>query len=574
MHATGRMLPAVGPLDFRQRAVSGVTPASSVGGVFRARPAARYGALLLALLCSALTVAMACDGRSLGSGRDAGSGFEDGGEQADARPPGCGNGLREPGEACDGTDLGPETCLALTGLSEGDLACLPDCTYDVSDCFACGDGVVSGGEACDGTALAPGTATCEDLGLAGQPTCASDCRSVDYDTCTPCGNGLCEVDLGESAQACPSDCGWTMLALSKYSAVGVRTDGSAWVWGDLIPRWDAPSEWPTSPLRVDGIDQVTRADTGEEHRCAVRSDGSVWCWGLNGYCALGSGPMMYRQLSPVDPDPFPYSDVPVQVPGVFDASDIVTGPTHSCALTHSGEVFCWGSNYRGELGLGTTDGPDLTFWHRPCYLDPVQVPGLPPISSLSASKELQVTCAATGTGEVYCWGDSRYDLLGLERGSDPATCQLDDTCHRPPVQAPGLSGVTTISYDFGSGCAVSNGRLFCWFMPQPEPQPSIVTVSSGAYHRCVVTPQHEVLCRGANDHGELGIGSAGPGVTELVPIAAPPQFRSVHLGYNTSCAIDLDHVAWCWGGNTYAQCGIGAPVLSIVEVLVPTQMAN
>ena len=48
----------------------------------------------------------------------------------------CGNGVRERGEACDGADLGGETCATLTSgfVQGGTLTCAPDCTFDTSDC--------------------------------------------------------------------------------------------------------------------------------------------------------------------------------------------------------------------------------------------------------------------------------------------------------------------------------------------------------------------------------------------------------------------------------------------------------
>src|SRR5947207_11767185 len=47
----------------------------------------------------------------------------------------CGDGVRDGDEACDGTDLGGESCLTVTGFVHGGtLACKPDCTLDTTDC--------------------------------------------------------------------------------------------------------------------------------------------------------------------------------------------------------------------------------------------------------------------------------------------------------------------------------------------------------------------------------------------------------------------------------------------------------
>src|SRR5262249_17762160 len=56
----------------------------------------------------------------------------------------CGDGLVEEGEDCDGENLDGATCEDI-GFDGGDLACTPDCKYDISHCFCdevspmCGD---------------------------------------------------------------------------------------------------------------------------------------------------------------------------------------------------------------------------------------------------------------------------------------------------------------------------------------------------------------------------------------------------------------------------------------------------
>ena len=52
-------------------------------------------------------------------------------------------------EACDGDDLGGQTC-ATVGAGSGFVSCAADCTLDTSACFSCGDGMRNGDEECDG----------------------------------------------------------------------------------------------------------------------------------------------------------------------------------------------------------------------------------------------------------------------------------------------------------------------------------------------------------------------------------------------------------------------------------------
>jgi hypothetical protein len=84
----------------------------------------------------------------------------------DVPPDPCGNGILEGGEACDGVDLGGQTCVD-QGFDMGQLGCNDDCTFDTSACETieevCGDGIVNNGEQCEPGML--GNATCASTGF-------------------------------------------------------------------------------------------------------------------------------------------------------------------------------------------------------------------------------------------------------------------------------------------------------------------------------------------------------------------------------------------------------------------------
>ena len=104
----------------------------------------------------------------------------------------CGDGVIQPGEACDGPALNGRTCadFACTG---GTLACKTDCSgFDTTACTGCttcnGNGVCEPGENCT--------------------NCAADCVSGTSGGAT-CGNGVCEAGNGEDCLSCPPDCNGT-----------------------------------------------------------------------------------------------------------------------------------------------------------------------------------------------------------------------------------------------------------------------------------------------------------------------------------------------------------------------------
>ena len=145
-----------------------------------------------------------------------------------AVPPGCGNGVLDPGEACDGALLNNATCVD-EGFEGGVIACNPGCTLDVSGCYACGDGMAGGPEECDGMDLV-GMA-CTDMGFdSGTLACSGGC-TYDVSGCGTCSNGVIDgaevcdgMDLG--LQTCVTAGGGTFQGGTLACAADCTFDTS------------------------------------------------------------------------------------------------------------------------------------------------------------------------------------------------------------------------------------------------------------------------------------------------------------------------------------------------------------
>lgn len=101
----------------------------------------------------------------------------------------CGDGVLDPGEACDGSDIGSESCTS-QGFASGALSCTDTCELDTTSCSPCGNGAVDPGEQCDGTNLGA-VASCADVGLGEARellACTAACQ-LDYGACSSCGDG-------------------------------------------------------------------------------------------------------------------------------------------------------------------------------------------------------------------------------------------------------------------------------------------------------------------------------------------------------------------------------------------------
>ena len=95
----------------------------------------------------------------------------------------CGDGVANPGEECDGSDLAGQDCVLL-GYDGGTLECDDFCVFNLKGCTMeyCGNGVLESPEECDGQDI--GAADCIEMGEGpGTPGCTMDCK-IDL---APCG---------------------------------------------------------------------------------------------------------------------------------------------------------------------------------------------------------------------------------------------------------------------------------------------------------------------------------------------------------------------------------------------------
>src|SRR5258706_9238273 len=80
---------------------------------------------------------------------------------------------------------------------------------------------------------------------------------------------------------------------------------------------------------------------GGAHTCSLSKSGTVSCWGNNDFGQLGDGSTTG-------------SASPVLVASGTTFKSVSAGPSYTCALDLAGAAYCWGANYNGSLGNGTT----------------------------------------------------------------------------------------------------------------------------------------------------------------------------------------------------------------------------
>jgi len=139
---------------------------------------------------------------------------------------------------------------------------------------------------------------------------------------------------------------------------------------------------------------------GSSYSCASLTSGGVKCWGWNNSGQLGDGTKVDRS-TPVDVDGL--------TSGISAIAAGVRG-LHTCALTVAGGMKCWGNNFSGQLGIGTTTTMSM----------PVDVVGLASgVSAISVGNNH--TCAVAASGGAKCWGRNQFGQVGDGTTSDKST---------------------------------------------------------------------------------------------------------------------------------------------------------
>ena len=189
---------------------------------------------------------------------------------------------------------------------------------------------------------------------------------------------------------------------------------------------------------------VADVASGGDHSCALTVRGAVKCWGANPWGQLGNG-------TKTD------SSVPVDVTGLTSGVlAIAAGGYHTVAIVSGGGVKAWGCNCSGQLGDGTQT-IDSNVPVDVVGLESGIIAVAPAVGVDQAH-----TCGLTRSGGVKCWGDDTYGQLGDGRSgmSNPD----GTTTSHVPIDVIGLaSGVTAVASAAYSSCAITtSGAVKCW----------------------------------------------------------------------------------------------------------------
>ncbi|MCL1864951.1 MAG: hypothetical protein FWF73_03990 [Spirochaetes bacterium] len=264
-------------------------------------------------------------------------------------------------------------------------------------------------------------------------------------------------------------------------------------------------------LGEDEIGDVASMSAGYHHAAAIKSDGTLWTWGMNDSGRLGIGTTTSKNTPQK-------VELPLSATGT-KWEFVSAGGSHTMALTDADELYAWGNNFDGQLGIGSTTSKNTP--------QKVELPlGATGTKWVSVSAGGSHTMAITDAGALYSWGNGLDGQLGLGNPKE----------NKSTPQKVGLpSGATGTKWVF---------------------------VSAGSDYTMAITDAGELYSWGYNSYYKLGINDNLNGqiqIPQLVKIngVGTKDWKSVFAGMNHTIATKTDGSIWAWGSYTTGKLGLG-----------------
>ena len=296
---------------------------------------------------------------------------------------------------------------------------------------------------------------------------------------------------------------------------------------------------------------VKQVSAGGIHTCLLTTTGGVKCWGFNFYGELGDGTTIDRAT-------------PTDVVGLTSGVAAISASTnaHTCALTTAGGVKCWGLGNQGQLGGGSA----TVKASNPL---PTDVLGLTSgVVAIAASDGN--TCALTTSGGVKCWGDGVFGTNG-----DGSTL-----ARNTPVDVVGLSsGVAAIAVGGLNACALTTaGGMKCWgynatgqlgdgtntnrntAVDVAGLTSGVIAISVNFDRSCALLSGKGVKCWGTNTNGGVGDNTTTNRNTPTDVLGLSSGVAALGGGSLHNCILTTSGGAKCWGSNSDGQIGDGTIV--------------
>jgi len=204
--------------------------------------------------------------------------------------------------------------------------------------------------------------------------------------------------------------------------------------------------------------------------------------------------------------------------------NVACGEDHSVFITGKGQIFTFGNNSDGRLGLGEKSIKQTS---TPCLVE-----------ALSNMQAIQISCGANHTaailsnGDLYTWGLGEFGALGINSAASQWS----------PVKVGFTSKLT----------------------------PRIIQISCGTRHTSMVDEKGRLFMCGSNDSGQLGTNTKGQENTPILVSNISEKIIQAACGVYHTLILTNTNKVYTTGGNTFGQLGIGSKKSSKIPIEITT----
>lgn len=233
------------------------------------------------------------------------------------------------------------------------------------------------------------------------------------------------------------------VATGTYHCIAVTESGEVFTWGKILNN--DPGMHDILPRRVEALVGVSArsAAAGDRHGLVVTENGALYAFGQNDAGQLGLEDQSAEERSH-----------PCMVDALRDVhiTSAAAGEDHSLALSEYGDVYAWGSNYFGQLGVSSAESPTI-------------IERLAPVHVRSIAAGRFSSGAVSTSGHLFTWGNNDASQLGH------AAVQVNH-----PTQVDRIENVVAVSIGHVHTIAVTrDGSVFGWGRMPPETNNSAQT---------------------------------------------------------------------------------------------------
>lgn len=320
-------------------------------------------------------------------------------------------------------------------------------------------------------------------------------------------------------------------------------DGRVWSWGydqfgQLGDGKSGSDKYSTEPYQV-SMSGVKGVAAGGYHSLAM-TDSAIYAWGYNVYGQVGDvvNNTLPTELK-ADADGAPLTGlVPVQV---------AAGGLHSMALFDNGDVYAWGSNASGQVGMGLA----TTFINRPRKVTNIPKHTGGKIEKIAAMGRASLALVVVRDSSnvitaqyLYGWGYNGTGELGtgVEIGKNTFT----------PVEVMKIEGVTAAS-DVIQQIVTGTNHILLRMGPRDN------DVATGT----------KVMAIGYNDYGQLGNNTTTSSTTPVTALLVAGNVTDI-AAFGTSSLALVGGAWYGWGNNGAGQLGNPVPTDRVGYLQVPT----